>query len=256
MAAFNLGDILVSAASQKLKSLTKSFRNLNIGGITSALGFRLTQEVPGITGSWQELALNRPDPQMEFDWEVVIFGPNGEPFPPEYVEEIDCPNVQIDVDRIFRGGSYVKMAKYYDVPSMNIVFYEDNRATTYGFFRSWFETVFTPEGYSSPLNQYKGSITVRPKDALQNIAVTLNYSGVFPVNFPNIKLGSSSNRITHSVEFSVDSLDVSYDGAGLGSGANTSVEEPLLNKIGRGIQTVNRVVSGVQNVAHQLDRFF
>lgn len=252
MAAFDLGDFLVSRASQALKSVTKSFRNLNIGGITSALGFRLQHEEAGRAGSWQEKALNRPDPLLSFDWEVMVTGPAGLILPPEYIEEVDCPNTQIDVDRIFRGGSYIKIAKFYDIPSLNMVCYEDNRATTIGFFRSWFESIYSPEGYVSPPDAYKGMIVARPMDVQQNVAIELIYSGVFPVNFPNVKLGNTSERITHNIEFAVDALDVVIGG----SSANLSgVEVPLFNKIGKAVEQVNRVVQIGQNVARQLTRF-
>lgn len=164
---------------------------------------------PSATG-WLGRALNRPDPLFQFDWDVIVKGPNGIAIPSEYIEEIQCPNFRTESEGVFRASSKTYIAKHYDISAVTLRLYEDQRLTSLKALRSWFNAIHKPGGdYEIPA-RYKGEIRIMPKNVEQATIATLILRGVFPTTHPTIPFTSQNERTTYDVEFSVDGLDIEF----------------------------------------------
>lgn len=174
----------------------------------SAVSGSNRSEVSG--SSWLGKALARPDPLFQFDWDVIVKGPNGITIPPEYIEELQCPNFRTESEGVFRASGKIYIAKHYDIAAVTLRLYEDQKLTSLKALRSWFNAIHKPGGDYEVPAKYKGEIHVMPKDSAQTTIATLMLRGVFPTAHPTIPFTSQNERTTYDVEFSVDSLDIKF----------------------------------------------
>lgn len=206
MSLFSVGDNLIADLQKQARSVALTNVNQNAGALAGNTGSE-----GALSGgrNWRELALNRPDPHMQFDWTVILQSPVGT-FKAEYIEEIQVPNTNTEAEPIFRAAQRIYIAKSTDISAATIRVYEDNRMQSLQFFRQWYRLIQNPDGTFAVPATYKGYIICYPQDVKQNEIATITLSGVFPTKQPNLSLTSQNERTTYEIELSVDSIDIDF----------------------------------------------
>ena len=160
--------------------------------------------------SWRELASQRQDPLMAFDWNVSIRGPNGLEIGNSHVEEIQVPMPKYDADSVTYQGRKYYFAKFEEFGASTIKFYIDNRLSALNIVRQWQQLMKSNKGNYRVPSAYKGTIIVTPCDTKQTPIAQMTMFGVFPTQVPNLNETSAGERVTMDIEFSVDSVETIF----------------------------------------------
>ena len=254
-----------TVANTALASVTNAaksvFNSSPVGQTLNKLGIPLFQGQFGPQldpASWAARAQSRPDPLVHIDWDIEM--PDG--FDSANVEEIQASMADFAVsDGVFRAGTRQYYAETEDIGALSITFYEDRLLTTTQYIKGWRARIANPDGTRNYPSVYKRTIKVWPMDAKGNRLAEFKYKGCWPSKIPSIAWGSQgTTRITHQVDFSVDSLDiVVFSGSQNGAGDNPvfgSIQDFMqglpIRLLGTATNAANKaIVSAVGNAAKQ-----
>jgi hypothetical protein len=166
---------------------------------------------PGAS-SWRDLAQARADPLMQMDWDVQFNPPAGvTPLAHEFVEEIHVPMPKFESDSVtFQARKYY-YAKFEEFGVASLKLFENNRMAATKFIRAWQGRIKDSRGNYRVPSEYKGSITVWPRDSKQSNIARVELHGVFPTQTPQLDYTSSGERsLLDGVEFSVDDVKIFF----------------------------------------------
>lgn len=163
--------------------------------------------------------LQRPDPLMQSKWACV------EPtlplgLPAHYLESVDLPwnNIKIG-ETIYGGGGYTNFPGSHSIGSVNLVLYEDQKATTTQWINAWKAAVqdFDSGFYNLPgdgsVNStgFKKGFNVQLLNTMNEPVMTAKMTGLWPENTSNWTLSySEDGRLTVSQSFSIDDLHITF----------------------------------------------
>lgn len=160
-----------------------------------ALGFQLPD------------VLNRPDPMMTWRW--VVAGGGALPFglPAVYVESIDVPFENVQVQQgIFSGGTFTYFPANHDVAAFSMTFYEDEQATVLKWITQWRSKIKDMStGLMNLPKLYKRDINVDLLNGRGESVFTVKLLGCWPSDTGNLGLSySDEGRLTITQSFSID----------------------------------------------------
>lgn len=202
-----------------------------IGQAFNKLGIPIFQGqfgAPIAPGSWLARGLSRPDPLINLDWDIEM--PDG--LDASYVEEIQASMADFTVSEgVFRSGTRTYYVGAEDIGALSITFYEDRLMTVTQYLKRWRDRIRNTNGTRNYPSQYKRTIRVWPTDGAGIILGEFAYRGCWPSKIPSIAWTSQGTaRITHQVDFSVDSVDITLNNAANGTGLN-GTGDPLFGSI-------------------------
>jgi len=199
--------------TEGVSALGKIFKMPNIPGVNlpdigAILGMGSTANT---ANSWLTAMARRGDPLLNIDWLVSMQYPGGQPFNPEYIEEIQMPITKIDADQIFRGGQHLYFAKSKDIGQATVKMYEDIKFTSIAYIGTWKGQVVNNQGIYGVPASYKGTITITPTDATGAALGRFTLHGVWPTDTDTLSfISGTAERIVITQTFSVDSLSFVY----------------------------------------------
>lgn len=165
----------------------------------------------GQTGgtSWLNRALGRPDPHLQFDWEVSM-QVGGLVHQPEYIESVNVPGVNVSTEPIYRAGRKIYIATSEDVGAVSVRMYEDVNFTSTKFLRTWHSLILAPNGDHGLPVQYKGHIEIYPTTPSGLLIAKIKCIGVFPTQNPPLAFTSENERTVLEMEFSCDTVEFEF----------------------------------------------
>lgn len=162
--------------------------------------------------NWLALASARKDPMMTFLWDVFPAFPQAlGNFAVELIEEIQLPLSRFDVDNVFYQGQRFYFAKFEEYSPVSIKFYEDNQASTLGYFYAWKQLIRDASGNYGLPSDYKGSMTITPLDQTNQVITSVLMYGMFPTSFGNLVFNSGNGRQEITMDFQIDSISIQFN---------------------------------------------
>jgi hypothetical protein len=162
---------------------------------------------------------NRADPMLSSKWAckdaTLPFG-----LPSDFLESVDLPfnNVKIG-ETVYGGSGYSMFPGSHSISNVNLVLYEDQKATTMKWIQLWkskikdFKTgyYFLPGDGSSASTGFKQSMTVQMMDTKHNRLIDFELVGIWPENTSNWSLNyTDDGRMTVSQSFSIDDIIIKF----------------------------------------------
>lgn len=194
-------------------ALASKIKMPNIPGLNLPTIGDLFQLVNGRGGRAEgilEKMHSRPDPVLDIDWDVII-SLNGLTIRPEYVEEVVLPFPKLESTPVFRAATNIYYPKFTDIGPVSIKLYEDVQLTAQKYIRMWAGKVVNRDGSYNLPYEYKGKITVYPKDATGKRLAQFNLIGCFPTDTDSYTFTSGqTERHVLNQSFSVDSLEIIF----------------------------------------------
>ena len=154
----------------------------------------------------------RNDPLLSFKWicpdEALPFG-----LPSTYLESVDVPWNNIKVEGgVYVNGKYVYYPGAHDISGLNMVFYEDDKASCMKWIMQWKAAIkdFETGLYNLP-KDYKKDMKVQLMDSKNNPIMTVELIGIWPEATSNWSLNYTDNgRLTVSQAFSIDDQIITF----------------------------------------------
>lgn len=156
-------------------------------------------------------ALARPDPMLNFKWEVVAI-PGDAIIDTSYIESFEIPFSNTRITNVFMGGGYDYFPEFHDTSSFAVTFYADSKGLALKYLWNWKQEVkdFVTGRYNLP-SQFKRDWSVNALDTTGSIILTITYHGCWPADTNNITFDQEgSSRVTLSQTFSVDSMEITF----------------------------------------------
>ena len=160
-------------------------------------------------------ALARPDPMLNFKWQVSsIPGPAefSRLIDTSYIESFDIPFSNVRSTGVFFGGGYDYFPEFHDTSSFSVTFYGDSEARAMAYLWGWKQKVklFGNGLYNLPVD-FKDTWKVQLLNTKGTVIANVSLIGCWPADTNNITLDQDgSNRITFSQTFSLDSMEIEF----------------------------------------------
>lgn len=187
----------------------------SVPGVTNALKTGLTGgQIPGVsapTGNLLEV-LARGDPVLGFEWTgyIVDLG-NPNPIPSAYIESIQAPGIQFELDNRFYQGRNLSYPGKIVSDNLRIELYNDRTGRAAKLAASWCEDVFvnTNGNYRRPVD-YKKLVVLEIHDIRHEIVYFMLFNGCFPQTstFGSNYDYKSSDPLPIELNLSVDSIHI------------------------------------------------
>jgi hypothetical protein len=163
-------------------------------------------------------AVSRLDPLLSIDWYCtlpLLQGVRSEPrtLPWQMVEEATLPMFEFEPVSNYKAGKTFHYPSHQNLGSLTLKFYEDSSGQSTAFIRNWQSLIFDKEtGLYNVPKVHKQIITFTLFDVAKFEVITIRYLGCWPQNPDSYQLiGGSSERITPSVTFSVDDIEMTFN---------------------------------------------
>lgn len=202
---------------------------LKIGGGTTA------------ANAWMPLLRNRNDPLWEIDWYCML----PFEFDPAYVEDITWNHPRISEESVFRNGKPVHLANAFEVPSIQVTLYEDNKLYSQTWYNNWKNMIFDEKtGTFAYPAQYKQPIYLLLRDVTQNVVGSITFKGCFPTGSPNLTNSADGQRVKVQLEFAVDSIEFQASAVQNAETASTTLVQTLKDGLAGNLTGVLKNFSG------------
>ncbi len=192
-----------SQSSSGLGALNSFSSDLSGGGVSGGLRGNIGQERSAFGD-----VLSRGDPVLAYEWEgMIIDSGNPEPIPYIYLESIQAPNIQFDLDHRYFHGRNLSYPSKIITDNLTIQLYNDFTGAAAALSASWAEETFMTAtgGFRLPA-EFKKSVKVNIYDAKHRQVYSMLFGGCFPVS-----LGHSSAMDYKSSEPNSFVLTLSVD---------------------------------------------
>lgn len=240
---------LSATPSQLINQVRSSVLNdLSPAGIGKQSG---AQSIPAGASSSRRAPINpladarsRKDPLLNIDWYCSLPFLNGVQSEPrtlgwEMVEEATLPMFEFEPQSNYRAGKTYHYPSHQNLGTLTLKMYEDSSGSATAYIRNWQSLMFDHEtGLYNVPGVFKNIITVTMFDVAKYEAIVIRYLGCWPQNIDAFQLmGGSAERISPSVTFSVDDIEMTF--MQLTSEATAS----LLSNVGTQYPAMSNVVS-------------
>lgn len=160
-----------------LNSFTSDIRN---GGVSGGLASQSLGEGRSALGD----VLSRGDPVLAYEWEgMIIDSGNPEPIPYVYIESIQSPSIQFDLDHRYFHGRNLSYPSKIITDNLTIQLYNDFTGAAAKLSASWAEETFmTASGGFRKPSEFKKSVKVNIYDAKHEQVYSMLFGGCFPVS--------------------------------------------------------------------------
>ena len=162
------------------------------------------------TKNWRMLAIARPDPMMSFMWDITLTAP-GINIKSEYFEEVTVPIPSFQVDY---ATDYTNIKKHYakelDYGTISIKFYEDAKGTMLRELIAWRNRIKDKNGNWGCPADYQGTMELTPQGPDGVASFVVKYKKVFPTQISQITFNGENDRITYTVEFSLNYSEFTF----------------------------------------------
>lgn len=168
-----------SQASSGLGALNSFSSDLSGGGVSGGLRGNLGQGRSALGD-----VLSRGDPVLAYEWEGMIIDPgNPEPIPYIYLESIQAPNIQFDLDHRYFHGRNLSYPSKIVTDNLTIQLYNDFTGAAAALAASWAEETFMTAsgGFRLPA-AFKKAVKVNIYDAKHRQVYSMLFGGCFPVS--------------------------------------------------------------------------
>jgi hypothetical protein len=215
----SLGDVVprspqpTISPSGGIGALRSFMTDLKSGGVSNGYSPGLSSAPPGERSPIAQVS-SRGDPVLSYEWEGFIIDPsNPEPIPSVYIESMQLPNIQFEMDHRYFHGRNLSYAAKILTDNLSIQLYNDRTGFAAALVSSWAEETFVTEsgGFKLPI-EYKKSVYVRVHDAKHRQVYSLMFNGCFPTS-----MGHSSAMDYRSSEPNSLVLNLSVDSVHIGA---------------------------------------
>jgi len=128
--------------------------------------------------------LSRGDPVLAYEWEgMIIDKGNPEPIPYVYIESIQAPNIQFELDHRFFHGRNLSYPAQVLTDNLVVQLYNDSTGAAAALVSSWAEETFmTASGGFRLPSEFKKAVKVNIHDPKRNQVYSMMFGGCFPVS--------------------------------------------------------------------------
>ena len=147
-----------------------------------------------------------PQPQFNYRFHAFIQDENELS---KRIQSVDPPFMGHETEGIHIGGTKDYHPTFVDIPSVSVVFKEDNKATVLKGLTAWKERVQNANGTFNYPSAYKRTITIELLDGQNRMHTTYKLLGCFPVGTTMEGYNyTEQDIIIITQEFSVDGSEV------------------------------------------------
>lgn len=153
----------------------------------------------------ERTSTEKGSPLLAFKWHCVSL-----PFDYDttYVETVSLPFPSLNVKPVFEGGRYTNYPGFLELSAFDITFYEDSKASSKQYLKTWQEKVRHPvEGYYYLPGNYKRDMIFELLNTKGDPVMRVKLKNCWPTTSNNWELSSANERLTIQQNFSTDSME-------------------------------------------------